>query len=64
MAAGDPIEANLSSKTYVVTGSNTGIGKEIARGLNRLGARVILACRDQTKAAAARDDIVSSSQRC
>ncbi|HBP21552.1 MAG TPA: short-chain dehydrogenase [Planctomycetes bacterium] len=61
MAAGDPIEANLSSKTYVVTGSNTGIGKEIARGLNRLGARVILACRNQTKAAAAKDDIVSST---
>jgi NAD(P)-dependent dehydrogenase (short-subunit alcohol dehydrogenase family) len=44
-------------KTAVVTGANTGIGKEIARGLARKGMRVIMACRDADKAEAARAEI-------
>ena len=40
--------------TAVVTGANTGIGREIARGLARQGTRVILACRDDAKGEAAR----------
>jgi len=44
-------------KTAVVTGANTGIGKEIARELARKGMRVIMACRDLAKAQAARDEI-------
>ena len=46
-----------SGKTAIVTGSNTGIGLEIARGLARKGARVILACRDGDKAREAEEDI-------
>ncbi|XP_065209980.1 retinol dehydrogenase 11-like [Planococcus citri] len=50
-------KARLDGKTAIVTGSNTGIGKITAREFYRIGARVILACRDAEKAAKAVDDI-------
>ncbi len=51
----------MKGKVCIVTGSNTGIGKETARGLAQRGARVILACRDVGKAEAARKDIVATT---
>ncbi len=41
-------------RTCVVTGANTGIGYEIALGIARTGAHVILACRDEVRAEDAR----------
>lgn len=51
----------LVGKVAVVTGANTGIGRETARGLLREGATVILAVRDVEKGEAARADIVAST---
>ncbi|MFI0421527.1 SDR family NAD(P)-dependent oxidoreductase [Spongiactinospora sp. 9N601] len=41
---------DLSEKTVLITGSTGGIGGETARGLARLGARVLLVGRDQGRA--------------
>jgi NAD(P)-dependent dehydrogenase (short-subunit alcohol dehydrogenase family) len=53
----------VEGKICIVTGSNTGIGKETARGLAQRGATVVLACRDVAKAEAARADIAASTGR-
>ena len=39
-------------RSVVITGGNSGIGLEAARALQSAGARVVLACRDVTRAAA------------
>jgi WW domain-containing oxidoreductase len=44
---------DLSGRTIVVTGANTGIGEPTARALASAGARVIYACRSRTTGEAA-----------
>jgi NAD(P)-dependent dehydrogenase (short-subunit alcohol dehydrogenase family) len=50
---------DMKGKVVVVTGANSGIGKETARGLARYGAHVILACRSMEKGKEVVDEIKS-----
>lgn len=51
------LNKSLSGKVFLVTGSNSGIGKETARELAKRNACVIMACRDMDSAKVAIMDI-------
>ena len=51
---------DLSGKTYVITGSNSGIGFEAARLLGERGGKIIMACRSKDKGEAARGRLKES----
>ena len=53
--------ADMQGKVCVVTGANSGIGKETALGLAQLGATVVLVCRSQERGAAALAEIKQRS---
>lgn len=48
---------DMTGKTCVVTGANSGIGKQTALALAQMGARVVLVCRNPQKGEAALADI-------
>jgi len=51
--------ASLAGKVAVITGANSGIGFCAARGFLHLGAHVVLACRSEARALAARERLLS-----
>ena len=53
------ILADMTGKTVIITGGNTGIGLELATKLASMNASVFLACRNQQKAEVARQEIVN-----
>jgi NAD(P)-dependent dehydrogenase (short-subunit alcohol dehydrogenase family) len=68
LASPVPQEANglsgeswVSGKNCMITGSNSGIGKTTALALARMGAKVVMVCRDATKGESARLDIIARS---
>lgn len=53
---------SLVGRVYLVTGANTGIGKEISTHLAKNGATVYMVCRNLEKAQKARDEIIEISK--
>jgi NAD(P)-dependent dehydrogenase (short-subunit alcohol dehydrogenase family) len=51
----------MTGKICIVTGANTGIGKETALGLAKLGATVVMVCRDRERGEAALREIKQKS---
>ncbi len=49
--------ASMNGKICIVTGANSGIGKETALGLAQMGARVVMVCRNAEKGKAALEEI-------
>lgn len=52
---------DLANKVCVVTGANSGIGKETVRILARRGAYVVMICRNRERAIRAKEEIVSET---
>ena len=50
-------QIDMRGKVCVVTGANAGIGRRVALGLAQMGARVVMACRNQDRALPVRDEI-------
>ena len=59
----EPLRADLSGQTCLVTGASAGIGLAAARGLARLGARVVMAVRDPEKGERARRAVMGVTGR-
>ncbi len=51
-----------SGRTFVITGSNSGIGLEAAKVLSRKGAHVVMACRNLEKAQQARAEVGGTTE--
>ncbi len=52
---------DLGGQTLVITGANSGVGLEAAKLLAGAGANIVMACRDQQRAAAARDAVAADA---
>ena len=52
---------DIRDKVMLVTGASSGIGKAVAQHLAKLGARVVIVCRNEQRGAPALDDIRRTS---
>lgn len=56
------VTPSLNGHTFIITGSNTGIGYETAKALLEMQARVILACRSTPRANEAKQKLLSETK--
>ncbi len=56
------IRKDLRGKVVIVTGANTGIGRETALELASMGATIVLACRSRERTQAVLDEIAQRYQ--
>ncbi|CAL1581397.1 unnamed protein product [Knipowitschia caucasica] len=56
------LEVDLSGRSFIITGSNSGIGKATALEVANRGGTVHMVCRNKDRANAAKDEIVEKSQ--
>ncbi|XP_028992816.1 dehydrogenase/reductase SDR family member 12 [Betta splendens] len=56
------LDVNLSGRSFVITGANSGIGKATAQEVANRGGTVHLVCRSKERAEQARDEIVQRSK--
>lgn len=54
-------DTDMAGKVVIITGANTGIGKETARALMKRNAKVILACRSIARGKLAAGELVAST---
>lgn len=52
----------MKDKTVIITGANTGIGKEAAKEIAKLGSRVYMACRNLDSAEKVRKEIIEETK--
>jgi retinol dehydrogenase-14 len=57
------VNSEMSGKVVMVTGANSGMGKEISLGLARLGATLVMVCRHAGRGEAARADVQQTGNR-
>uniref|UniRef100_G3N4V6 Dehydrogenase/reductase (SDR family) member 12 n=2 Tax=Gasterosteus aculeatus aculeatus TaxID=481459 RepID=G3N4V6_GASAC len=56
------LEVSLSGRSYVITGANSGLGKATAQEVANRGGTVHMVCRNQSRADAAKEEIVERSK--
>ncbi len=56
-----PTTNSMNAKICLVTGANSGIGKATALGLAKLGATVVMVCRDQAGGQSAQAEIIAAT---
>lgn len=61
MASSNQADVDLSGKTIIVTGANSGIGKFAVRGLAKMGASVIMVARSRERGEKALQEVKTAS---
>uniref|UniRef100_A0A671XD22 Dehydrogenase/reductase (SDR family) member 12 n=1 Tax=Sparus aurata TaxID=8175 RepID=A0A671XD22_SPAAU len=56
------LDVNLSGRSFMITGANSGIGKATAQEIANRGGTIHMVCRNKGRAEAARDEIVEQSK--
>ncbi|XP_034741579.1 dehydrogenase/reductase SDR family member 12 [Etheostoma cragini] len=56
------LDVNLSGRSFMITGANSGIGKATAQEIANRGGTIHMVCRNKGRAEAAKDEIVERSK--